>query len=85
MTVFLVWSAAPLPEGLPGPWREIRPIGPGLTVVDGVESLSRVYHEVKWALPEGTPLIVSPLATRPKLRGLSPGAQSWLWDRLPAG
>ena len=85
MTVFLVWSAAPVPEGLPGPWLEMRTVGPGLALVDGAESLSRVYHEVKWALPDGTALMVSPLGTRPKLKGLPPGTQTWLWDRLPAG
>lgn len=73
-----------MPEGLPGPWLEIRRVGPGLVVVDGAESLSRVYHEVKWALPDGTALLVSPLGTRPKLKGLLPGTQTWLWDRLPA-
>jgi hypothetical protein len=84
MTVFLVWSGAPVPDGLPGPWLEILAVGPGLAVVESEESLSRVYHEVKWSLPDGTPLIVSPLTTRPKLKGLAPGTQTWLGDRLPA-
>lgn len=85
MTVFLVWSGSDVPGGLDGPWTELVPAGPGLCLVDSEESLSRVYHQVKWSLPEGTPLLATALTTRPKLKGLLPGTQSWLWDRLPAG
>jgi hypothetical protein len=51
--------------------------------VSSTETLSRVYHELKWALPEGASLFVTALAGRPKLKGLRPGTQAWLRDRLP--
>ena len=31
------------------------------------------------------PVLVVPLAERPKLKGLAAGTQTWLRDRLPAG
>jgi hypothetical protein len=83
LTVFLAWASAPIPGDLAGPWEELRPAAEDLVLVESVETLSRVYHELKWALPEGTALIVSPVTALPKLRGLPPGTLSWLRDRLP--
>jgi hypothetical protein len=83
MTVFLAWTSAAVPDDLAGPWEELRHAAPGLLLVSSTETLSRVYHELKWALPDGTPLFVAPLTTRPKLKGLPPGTQTWLRDRLP--
>ena len=83
MTVFLAWTSAALPGDLPGPWEEICRAAPDLLLVSSRESLSRVYHELKWALPQGASLFVAPLDTRPKLKGLRPGTQTWLHDRLP--
>jgi hypothetical protein len=83
MTVYLAWTSAPVPDDLAGPWEEICCAAPGLLLVSSTESLSRVYHELKWALPEGASLFVTPLAGRPKLKGLRPGTQAWLRDRLP--
>jgi hypothetical protein len=83
MTVFLAWTPAAVPADLPGPWEEVRSAAPGLLLVSSPESLSRVYHELKWALPEGAPLLVAALTSRPKLKGLRPGTQTWLRDRLP--
>lgn len=67
----------------PGPWREVKEIAPGLLVLEPEESLSRVFHEIKWLLPGGSTLLVAPLAHRPKVRGLAPGTVSWLRARLP--
>jgi len=53
----------------------------GLLLVDSDDSLSRVYHELKWSLPEGTSLLVAPVAGTPKLKGLAPGTQTWLRER----
>ena len=72
-----------MPSDLAGPWEEIREAAPGLLLVSSTESLSRVYHELKWALPDGAALFVTPLTSRPKLKGLRPGTQTWLRDRLP--
>ncbi len=86
MTVYLVWvgdaEAARGVLGEPGPWREVRPAAPGLLLVDSDDTLSRVYHEVKWLLPDGCPLTAVPVGSRPKSRGLAPGSVAWLRDRL---
>ena len=80
LTVYLVWSPD-LPTGLEGPWREWRDVGPGLAVVESPETLSVVYHEVKWSLVGDAPLLVTPVDRTPKLRGLAPGTTSWLRAR----
>ncbi|GGD06124.1 hypothetical protein [Nocardioides daphniae] len=88
MTVFLAWTAAPLPDDevarLEGPWTELRVAGPGLVLVESTESLSRVYHALKWSLEdEDAALVVTPVLERPKLKGLAPGTTTWLRDRTP--
>ncbi|KRC49031.1 hypothetical protein ASE19_19280 [Nocardioides sp. Root79] len=86
MNVCLVWlgdpSAARHVLGEPGPWREVREAGPGLLLVETYETVSRVYHEVKWMLPDACPLLVAPVGWRPKARGLAAGTVSWLRNRL---
>ncbi len=81
MTVFIAWASEPVPERLPGPWREMHVAAAGLLLVDSGDSLSRVYHELKWSLPQGTSLLVAPVAGMPKLKGLAPGTQTWLRER----
>ena len=83
MSVFLAWTPAGFPDGLRGPWLEIRSAAPDLAVVESDASLSVVYHELKWSLPDETPLLVAPLAERPKLKGLRAGTTSWFRERLP--
>ena len=81
MTVYVAWTPD-LPEAtLPGPWIEQRAAAPGLLLVESHDTLSRVFHELKWALPEDAPLFVAPLAGTPKLRGLASGTLSWLRAR----
>ena len=80
MTVFLAWTSEP-PEDLSGPWLEARPIAPGVLLLESTESLSTVYHALKWALPDGAALIVTPVDRTPKSRGMAPGTTSWLRDR----
>lgn len=82
MTVYVAWTPELLEENLPGPWVEIRVAAPGLLLVESDDTLSRVFHELKWALStEDSPLLVAPLAATPKLRGLEPGTLSWLRQR----
>jgi hypothetical protein len=83
VTVFIAWASEPVPEPLPGPWREMHVAAAGLLLVDSDDSLSRVYHELKWSLPDGTSLLVAPVAGTPKLKGLAPGTQTWLRERTP--
>lgn len=81
MTVFLAWTPSDVPRETPGPWRELWPAAPGLLFVDSDDTLSRVYHELKWSLPDGTALAVVPLEVAPKAKGLAPGTQTWLRER----
>lgn len=82
MTVYLAWTGARVEDDLAGPWEEVRVVSDELVLVVSEESLSRVYHELKWSLPDGTALLVAPLAGRPKLKGLPAGTTTWLRDRL---
>lgn len=84
--IYLAWSSAALPDDLPdlpGPWLEVRVVAGELALVESDESLSRVYHELKWALPDGAALLVAPVGGQPKLKGLPAGTTTWLRDRLP--
>ncbi|GAA4825050.1 hypothetical protein ACFQ0K_18110 [Nocardioides caeni] len=82
MKVCLVWlgdpSAAQEVLGSPGPWREVREAGTGLLLVETDDTVSRVYHEVKWLLPDDCPLLVAPVERRPKARGVAAGTVTWL-------
>jgi hypothetical protein len=80
VTVYLVWTSQPATD-LTGPWEEAREIASGLTLLDSTESLSAVYHAVKWTLPHDAALIVTPVPHTPKLRGLAPGTTAWLRSR----
>ena len=88
MTVYVVWSDAPIPEELDGssagPWREVRRVHPHLVLVDSADSLSRVYHAVKWELPDEAGLLAAPVEL-PKLKHLPAGTQTWLRARLADG
>jgi hypothetical protein len=83
VTVYVAWLSE-LPEAdLPGPWVELRVAAPGLVLVESDDTLSRVFHDLKWALSEGAQLFVAPVAATPKLRGLEAGTLSWLRERTP--
>ncbi len=87
MTVYLAWTSSTLEstEGLEGPWSEVRVAAPGVLLVESDEHLSPVYHALKWSLPDGAALVVSPVTERPKLKGLAGGTTTWLRDRVPTG
>lgn len=72
-----------LPEDTEGPWRELRPLRPGLVFVDSEARRSVVYHALKDHLPGGSALLVTELHEVPKFKGMSPGALRWARDRLP--
>ncbi|RYB91667.1 hypothetical protein EUA93_16040 [Nocardioides oleivorans] len=81
MTAYLAWTSDP-PHDLEGPWTEARTIAPGLLALDSTESLSAVYHALKWSLPHDAALIVAPLDQMPKSRGMAPGTTTWFRDRI---
>ena len=87
MSVCLVWLGDPEQAhtviSTPGPWTEVFEAGDGLLVVETEETLSRVFHEIKWLLPGDCPLLVAPVVERPKARGVTEGTVSWLRRRLP--
>jgi hypothetical protein len=83
VTVYVAWvSELPEPH-LRGPWAEVRVAAPGLLLIDSDDTLSRVFHELKWALSEDAQLFVAPVAATPKLRGVEAGTLSWLRERTP--
>ena len=87
MTVYAVWTSAALDEihparDLAGPWSEVVIAAGGLAFVDSDDTLSRVYHALKWSLPEGAALCVAPVADLPKAKGLAPGTNRWLRARV---
>jgi len=85
VSVYLAWTERE-PEDLDGPWVEARAIAPGLLLVESSETLSVVYHAIKWSLPDDAALIVTPVDRTPKSRGMEPGTTSWLRERTsPAG
>lgn len=85
MVVFLAWADAGFSSGVvgvtPGPWHEVRRAADDLLLVHSDESLSRVYHELKWTLSDDSALLVAPVGATPKLRGLPPRTLSWLRAR----
>ncbi len=83
MTVYVAWTSEMPEQDLPGPWTELRIAAPGLVLIESTDTLSRVFHELKWALPDDASLFVGPLAATPKLRGVHPGTLRWLRARTP--
>ena len=86
MTVYAAWTSADLHavdlRGSVGPWREVRVAAGQLAFVDSDDTLSAVYHALKWELPDGVALTVAPVADLPKAKGLAAGTNSWLRARF---
>ena len=85
--MYVAWTSAELHEfdpsrDLAGPWREVIIAADGLAFVDSDDPLSRVYHALKWSLPDGVALAVASVAGQPKAKGLAPGTNTWLRARL---
>ncbi|GAB5349412.1 hypothetical protein [Alteriqipengyuania sp. 357] len=53
-------------------------LAPGLYCIASELSRSKLYHRLKWQLPEDTALLVAPLAAVPKFKGMANGALAWL-------
>jgi hypothetical protein len=81
VAVYQLWTSAPDDLDPAGPWHDLHRAGSGLWFLESEETLSRVYHEAKWSLPEGSALLVTPVLARPKLKGLVAGTTAWLRDR----
>ncbi|MBX7460612.1 hypothetical protein [Qipengyuania huizhouensis] len=82
-SLYLIWhepGAAPSqPLDLHG---DGHPLAEGLWLVRSALTRSRLYHRIKWQLPEGTALLCAPLADEPdkwpKFKGMEAGALAWL-------
>jgi hypothetical protein len=85
VTVFMAWTSETVPDDVLGPWRGVHVAAPGIALIDSDETLSRVYHELKWSLSQDAALPVAPVAAAPKLRGVAPGTLSWLRSRTSSG
>ncbi|MBD58969.1 MAG: hypothetical protein CL808_02450 [Citromicrobium sp.] len=55
-----------------------RAFAPGVYCIASELSRSKLYHRIKWQLPDGTGLLVAPLADAPKFKGMDEGALAWL-------
>ena len=58
-----------------------RAIAENLYLIYSDLSQSKLYHRIKWQLPDHTPLIVATLRGAPKFKGMAKGAQKWLRGR----
>lgn len=82
MAVYQLWTSATEDLDPAGPWHDVLRAADGLWFLESEETLSRVYHEAKWSLPDGVALLVTPVLERPKLKGLAGGTTTWLRDRV---
>ena len=85
VTVYLAWSPEPfdpdLTGAVDGPWREVLRAEDHLLLVDSDDTLSRVYHHLKWSFEGSSPLLVTACDGPPKLKGLPSGTTSWVRAR----
>ena len=83
VTLYWLWhDPAAAPEGALDLHGDAHPFGPGMWLVRSPLTRSKLYHRIKWQLPEGTPLACAPLgddpAGWPKFKGMEAGALGWL-------
>ena len=50
----------------------------GLYLIRSNLTRSKLYHRIKWQLPDGAALLVATLADDPKFKGMNAGALSWI-------
>jgi hypothetical protein len=81
--LYLLWhDPAAAPEGPLDLYGDAHPLAEGLWLVRSGLTRSKLYHRIKWQLPDGTALACAPLADAPegwpKFKGMAPGALAWL-------
>ena len=61
---------------------DAHPLAEGLWLVRSGLTRSKLYHRIKWQLPDGAALLLTPLADSregwPKFKGMEGGALAWL-------
>lgn len=55
----------------------------GLWFIESDQSLSRLYHAIKYQLRPHGPLFVVQMQSPPKFKNLKPGALNWIRSRFP--
>ena len=82
-TLYLIWFDSP--EGLPDGMNfhgDAQRLADGVWMIRSELSRSKLYHRIKWQLPEETPLLAAPLQDDrdgwPKFKGMESGALKWL-------
>ncbi len=60
---------------------EAKRLADGLFLFDTEAARSKLYHALKRALPEDTPLFVALLTDEAKFKGLADGSLKWLRSR----
>lgn len=82
-TLYLLWfdPCVDLPGGFD--WHgDAHPLEDGLWLIRSDLTRSKLYHRIKWQLPEDTALLLAPLSDEregwPKFKGLAAGALKWL-------
>jgi hypothetical protein len=94
MPIFLITARTACEDDAPpadlsrleGLFEDCTYLWPGLALVEAEASQSRVYHEVKWSLPDGCAVVVVTLEHQPKFKGVRKGALKWVrerWDSMP--
>ena len=78
----MAWTSEPVPADLLGPWREVRVAAPGLVLIDSDDTLSRVFHELKWSMAAEAALLVAPVSATPKLGEWHRARSRWLRRRI---
>lgn len=81
MPVYLISTETDAEKAIGALFDEFAPLRPGLALVESEESQSRVYHDIKWALPDGASLFVARLDHQPKFKGVREGALKWVRER----
>jgi len=74
--LFLVWHGADAVDvTLDEPNHSLKP---NLLLIRSARTRSKLYHSIKRQLPDGTALLVAPLADAPKFEGMAQGSLTWL-------
>ena len=74
VTVFMAWTSADLRQidasgDLAGPWREVIIAADGLAFVDSDDTLSKVFHALKWSLPTDVAVAVATEIVQERIDG----------------
>ena len=80
--LYLLWHDRAEEAGSLDLHGDAHPLAAGLWLVRSALTRSKLYHRIKWQLPDGVALLCAPLTDDPegwpKFKGMEPGALAWL-------